>query len=122
MNTSIIVEGFIKFQIWHPISNSHYKLVSETSIPSAVNYQLRTIDDLKLQFYIGSVVGIYVESARNVQVTLTLLTNNENDKSHSFLHVTNDKLCIFDTTTTGVLILGTINPKIVLDYGMLLYC
>lgn len=116
-NSSIIVDTSIKFQIWHPTSHSQYKLVSETSLPSAIDDQPRVVDNLTLPFYSGSILGIYVGSFGYKSGTLTLLTNNDNDVPQSFLYVTNDKPCVFDTTATGVLQSTTVDAEVVLDYG-----
>ena len=116
LNSSVIVQRSIKFQIWHPISSSHYKLVSEAPLPSALDDQPRTVDNLNLQFYTGSVLGIYIDSLHG-SGTLTLLKDDD-DVPLSFLYVTTDKPCIFDTTTTGLLSVTTIDIEIVVDYGM----
>ena len=110
------ISASIQFQIWHPISNSQYKLVSEASLPSALNDQPTTVDNLKLQFYTGSVVGVYIKALEFGSGTLTLL--KDDDVPHSLLYVTNDKPCIFDTTITGLLSVTTIDIEIVVDYGM----
>ena len=114
----MIVRSSIKFQIWHPVSNSLYKLVSEAAVPSAVDDQPITVDNLQLQFYSGSVVGIYMESSGPGIGTLRLLNND--DIPQSFFLVTNDKPCIFDTTSTGVLSFTIIDIEAALDYGMLI--
>ena len=107
----------IQFQVWYPISNSQYKLVSEAPLPSALDDQPTTVDNLKLQFYTGSVVGIYIVALEFGSGTLTLL--RDDDVPQSFLYVTTDKPCIFDTTTTtGLLSVTTIDIEIVVDYGM----
>ena len=110
------INASIKFQIWHPISNSNYKLVSEATVPSALDDQQIAIDNLQLRFYSGSVIGIFIELIRhNGPVTLSLLTSD--DTPQSFLRVTNTKPCTFDTTSPGVLRFTTIDAVAVLDYG-----
>ena len=118
LNVSIIVQASIMFQIWHPISNSRYKLVSEAAVPSAVDDQPIMVDNLQLRFYSGSVVGIYLKSSGHGIGTLRLLNNAAIPES--FLLVTNDKPCIFDTTSTGVLSFATVDIEAALDYGMLI--
>ena len=89
--------------------------MSEAPLPSALDDQPRTVDNLNLQFYTGSVLGIYIESLYG-SGTLTLLKGD--DVPLSFLYVTTDKPCIFDTTTTGLLSVTTIDIEIVVDYGI----
>ena len=116
-----IIETSINFQIWHPISNSNYKLVSEVAIPSAVDDQPVTVDNLQLRFYSGSAVGIYIESIgqHSGQVTLSLLSDG--DIPQSFFRVTNTKPCTFDITSPGVLRFPTIDIEAFLDYGKYAY-
>ena len=116
-DVSIIVETSIKFQIWHPISNLIYELVSEAAIPSAVDDQPVTVDNLSLRFYSGSVIGVYIDAIGDHSglVTLKLLSND--DVPLSFLHVTNNKLCTFDITSPGVLRFTTIDIEAILDYN-----
>lgn len=115
LDTNITVETFIRFQIWHPINDSHYKLVSETSLSSATDDLPRVADGLTLQFYSGSIVGFYIESIGYLLRSLTLLKSKNTPQS--FLYVTNDKPCVFDISATGVLHFTTIDVEVVLDYG-----
>ena len=119
LNNSMIVPASINFQIWHPISDSHYKLVSEASFPSALDDEPRTVNNLTMQFYNGSVVGIYIqiEPFGYGLGTMTILRNN--DVPQSLLYITDGKPCIFDTVSTGVLSIEPIDAEIVLDSGML---
>ena len=118
LNVSITVNASIMLQIWHPISSSRYKLVSEAAVPSAVDEQPIIIDKLQLRFYSGSVVGIYLKSSGLGTGSLRLLKSDVIPQS--FLRVANDKPCIFDTASTGVLSFTTIGIEAALDYGMLI--
>ena len=91
--------------------------MSEAAIPSAVDDQPVTVDNLSLRFYSESVVGIYIDSIgdHGGLVTLKLLSND--DVPLSFLHVTNNKLCTFDITSPGVLRFTTIDIEAILDYN-----
>ena len=53
LNNSMIVPATINLQIWHPISDSQYKLVSETSFPSALDDNPRTVNNLTMQFTVA---------------------------------------------------------------------
>ena len=115
-NNSRIVPAIINFQIWHPISDSNYKLVSETSFPSALDDKPRTVNNLTMQFYSGSVLGIYIHTSGYGPGTMTVLKND--NVSQSLLYITDGKPCIFNTASTGVLSIEPIDTEIVLDYGM----
>ena len=118
LHTSSIIQVSIKFQIWHPISDSRYELVSEATILSAMDDQPVMVDNLNLQFYSGSVVGIYIETSRRSGTgrgAFRLLSYS--DVPQSFLLVTNDKPCIIDITSTGVLTFADIDIEAALDYG-----
>lgn len=117
LNNSVIVPASIDFQIWHPISNSHYKLVSEASLPSALDDEPRTVNNLTMQFYSGSIVGIYMHTSGFGPGSMTVLRNN--DIPQSLLYITDGKPCTFDASHTGVLSIEPLNAEIVLDYGML---
>ena len=119
LNVSIIARSSLRFQIWHPVSSSHYKLVSEAAVPSAVDDQPVTVDNLQLRFYSGSVVGIYMESPTRSRRTGTLRLLNNDEIPESFFLVTDDKPCVFDTASTGVVSFTTIDIEVALDYGRL---
>ena len=116
-NNSMIVPATINLQIWHPISDSNYRLVSETSFPSALDDKPRTVNNLTMQFYSGSVLGIYIHTSGYGPGTMTVLKND--DVPQSLLYITDGKPCTFDTTTAGVLSITPTDAEIVLDYGML---
>ena len=116
LNNSMIVPATINLQIWHPISDSQYKLVSETCFPSALDDNPRTVNNLTMQFYSGSVLGIYKHTSGYGPGTMTMLKND--DVPQSLLYITDGKPCIFNTASTGVLSIEPIDTEIVLDYGM----
>ena len=120
---SSIIQASFKFQIWHPISGSRYELVSEAEIPPAMDDQPVMVDNMTLQFYSGSVVGIYIEAPRRSEAgkgAYRFLSYS--DVPQSYLLVTNDKPCIFDITSTGVLTFADIDIEAALDYGMYYVC
>ena len=119
LNNSMIVPATINLQIWHPISDSHYELVSNTSFPSALDDEPRTVHNLTMQFYNGSVLGIYIHTSRSSYGPGTMTVLKNGDVPQSLLHITDDEPCTFDATTAGVLSITPTDAEIVLDYGML---
>ena len=118
LNNSMIVPATINLQIWHPISDSNYRLVSETSFPSALDDEPRTVNNLTMQFYSGSVLGIYIKIQPYEYGMRMMTVLKINDAPQSLLYITDSKPCIFNTASTGVLSIEPIDAEIVLDYGM----
>ena len=104
------------FQIWDPINDSYYELLSEVMIPPAVNNTPVTMDNLRLPFYNGTFVGIFIQSpGEGFQLKNIMRRSVENIPSG--FYVFGYKLCEFDVVKEGVALAKAYSPEIVITYG-----
>ena len=114
------IESPFAFQIWHPVNDSYFELLSEVMIPQAVNNTIVTIDNLRLPFFYGSFVGIFIQSpGEDFQLVNIMRRSVENVPSG--FYVLGRKLCEFDVVTEGVALVKAYSPEIVITYGKELY-
>ena len=116
-NGSGIVSMSLQFQIWQPINGTLYELVSEVAIPSAMNNELITTNNLSIPFYEASIVGVYVMIPANIgPANISVITNETEPKKDGYYYYTNDRPCLVDSRD-GDTISSILNPKVALFYG-----
>ena len=87
-------------------------------IPPAVNDTLVTVDNLRLPFFNGSFVGIFVQSP-GVGFQLVNIMRRSVENIPSGFYVLGHKLCEFDVVSEGVALVRAYSPEIVITYGKL---
>ena len=113
------IKDLLTFQIWHPINDTFYKLLSEVTVPSAVDDELVTVSNLSMPFYEGSFVDVFIESPGRGYYLRNIMIRNLDSTPRGFV-VSGKKLCEFDVISQGIAILQAYSPEIVLTYGKLL--
>ena len=113
------IEDPLTFQIWHPINDTYYKLLSEVTVPSAIDDELVTVSNLSMPFYKGSFVGVFIEFPGTRYNLINIIIRNLDNTPRGFV-VAGNKLCEFDVISQGIAKLQAYSPEIVLTYGKLL--
>ena len=110
------IEDPLIFQIWHPVNSTYYKLLSEVTIPSAVDDELVTVNNLSMPFFTGSFVGAFIKSSGKDYEFINIMIRNVENIPNGFV-VLGNKLCEFDVISQGIAKLQAYSPEIVLTYG-----
>ena len=110
------IEAPLAFQIWHPVNDSYFKLLSEVMIPPAINDTLVTIDNLRLPFFNGSFVGMFIQSPRDGFQIVNIMRRSVENIPSGF-YVFGRKLCEFDVVNEGIAIARAYSPEMVITYG-----
>ena len=112
----INIKNVFAFQIWHPINDTYFKLLSEVFVPPAVHrYTPVTISNLSLPFFNGSVVGIFMQFPGEGFYFNSILNHPIEDVPES-PYSFGDKFC--NVNVLGNVIVQGYSPEIVISYGM----
>jgi len=114
----IIVNASLQFQVWMSVDspNSAYELVSEVTVPSAVDEGVITVDNLRLPFYEGSIASVYILKPDEILTNFSINASAASDTVFGYYHFTDKRLCvanIFDADIRASLF----SPEVALLYG-----
>ena len=86
------------------------------TIPSAVDNELVTVNNLSMPFFEGSFVGAFIRSPGKYYELINIMIRNVENIPNGFA-VQGNKLCEFDVISQGIAKLQAYSPEIVLTYG-----
>ena len=116
-----IINASILFQVWLPVNRSPlaYELLSEVTVPSAVDDSIITVDNLTLPFYEGCIASIYISKPDTELTNFSINASAARDTIQGYYHFTDNRLCrrvnIFDADIFASLF----SPEIALSYSKL---
>lgn len=114
------IEDPLIFQIWHPVNRTYYKLLSEVTIPSAVDDELVTVNNLSMPFFEGSFIGAFIRFPGDTYEFSNIMIRSVENIPNGYIAL-GQKLCEFDIIRQGIARLQAYSPEIVLTYGKYIY-
>jgi len=115
VNNPGIVEAPVLFQVWHPINQSHYGLVSEVGVPPAIDMTAITVNNLSLPFYNGSVVGVHIEFPGTGAQFVSIKRDINQFSAPLAYYLIDTKPCVADVTEGNFQSLYL--PEVEISYG-----
>ena len=115
---SNIVNTSIQFQVWVPVDGSH-QLVSEVTIPSALDDRVITVDNLMLPFYEGSIAGVYISKPDTLFTNISINVSASRETIEGYYHFTDSRLCTTTNIFAADILAALFSPGVAILYSKL---